>query len=229
MRQLQPWWGGRLQSHSFLQPMPALVDALNRQQPTVLATYPSTALQLAQQACAGQLRLALREVWTGGENLSPAMRRAIGQAFDCPVSQSYGASEFLSLAAECRCGRLHLNSDWAVLESVDEHHRPVPAGTTGCTTLLTNLANPVQPLIRYDLGDRIAPHEPGCACGSPWPVVEVAGPLRRPAGSGRRAGPHGAAVAAGPDHRDRGRGAGLRLPARGARPAHAQPAGGCQR
>jgi phenylacetate-CoA ligase len=51
----------------------------------------------------------------------------------------------------------------------------VPPGVASHTTLLTNLANHVQPLIRYDLGDslRILP-EP-CACGSPLPVIEVEG------------------------------------------------------
>jgi phenylacetate-coenzyme A ligase PaaK-like adenylate-forming protein len=51
----------------------------------------------------------------------------------------------------------------------------VPAGETGATTLLTNLANHVQPLIRYDLGDRVTQRTGGCACGSHHPVIEVQG------------------------------------------------------
>jgi phenylacetate-coenzyme A ligase PaaK-like adenylate-forming protein len=176
LRRLQPWLAGRLQGHSFLQPMADLVDALNRQAPTVLMTYPSTALLLAEEASAGRLRLPLCELWTGGEGLSPAMRARVSATFGCPVAQSYGASEFLSLASECRCQRLHLNADWVVLESVDEHHRPVPDGHPGSTTLLTNLANRVQPLIRFELGDRIVLHGPQrCACGSALPVIEVQG------------------------------------------------------
>jgi phenylacetate-coenzyme A ligase PaaK-like adenylate-forming protein len=49
----------------------------------------------------------------------------------------------------------------------------------------------VQPLIRYDLGDRITWHGEGCACGSRLPVIEVEGRsddvMRVPA---RRAGEH---------------------------------------
>ncbi len=130
---------------------------------------------LAEEAAAGRLRLALNEIWTGGEALSDAMRSFISDAFGCRVAQSYGASEFLTLASECRRGRLHLNSDWAILESVDEAHRPVPDGTAGATVLLTNLANHVQPLIRYDLGDRITVHAGRCACGSSHPVIDVQG------------------------------------------------------
>ena len=51
----------------------------------------------------------------------------------------------------------------------------MPAGSFGATTLLTNLANHVQPLIRYDLGDQVAVHAEPCACGSPLPVIEVRG------------------------------------------------------
>jgi len=88
---------------------------------------------------------------------------------------SYGASEFLSLACECVHGSLHLNSDWAILESVDANGCPVPAGTAGTTTLLTNLANHVQLLIRYDIGDQVTMFAKSCACGSPLPTIQVRG------------------------------------------------------
>jgi len=51
----------------------------------------------------------------------------------------------------------------------------VPDGQFGHTTLLTNLANHVQPLIRYDLGDRIALHRDPCPCGMPTAWLEVDG------------------------------------------------------
>jgi phenylacetate-coenzyme A ligase PaaK-like adenylate-forming protein len=70
---------------------------------------------------------------------------------------------------------MHLNADWVILEPVDEHHRPVEPGTTGATTLLTNLANRVQPVIRYDIGDRVRMVPQACACGSSLPVIEVEG------------------------------------------------------
>jgi len=41
--------------------------------------------------------------------------------------------------------------------------------------LLTNLANHVQPLIRYDLGDRVTLLPQACACGSSLPVLHVSG------------------------------------------------------
>jgi phenylacetate-coenzyme A ligase PaaK-like adenylate-forming protein len=41
--------------------------------------------------------------------------------------------------------------------------------------LLTNLVNRVQPIIRYDLGDSVSIEDEPCACGSPLPVLRVAG------------------------------------------------------
>lgn len=175
LRRLNPVLATCMHGMSLLLPMPELVDRLNALAPTVLATYPSAAVLLASEHLAGRLRIEPREIWTGGETFSPAKRRFVQAAFGCPVADSYGASEFLSLASECRLGHLHLNSDWAILESVDEYGRAVPPGVMGTTTLLTNLANHVQPLIRYDLGDRVTLHAQACACGSHLPRIDVQG------------------------------------------------------
>ncbi|WPH16951.1 phenylacetate--CoA ligase family protein [Variovorax paradoxus] len=175
LRRLQPGLSDRLRSFSFLQPIDALVAQLNAFRPTVLATYPSAAVLLAQERRCGRLKVSLQEIWTGGEGFSRTRRAFVGTAFACPVANSYGASEFLSLAFECSLGVLHLNSDWAILEPVDAHGAAVPPGRPGSTTLLTNLANHVQPLIRYDLGDRVTLLASRCACGSRLPAIEVEG------------------------------------------------------
>ncbi len=175
LARLQPGFAARTVSVDFLQPLPAVVDQLNHFAPSVLATYPSAALLLAQEARAGRLRVPLAEVWTGGETLGAAARAEIEAAFGCPLADSYGASEFLALAASCVHGRLHLNADWVILEPVDAQGRLVPAGVCGDKVWLTNLANHVQPLIRYELGDRVTLHDTPCACGSQLPVIEVQG------------------------------------------------------
>jgi len=140
-----------------------------------LTTYPSAAVLLASESFADRLKIKLKEIRTGGKTLSPAMRAFVQDAFGCPIVNSYGTSEFLSLACECLHGSLHLNSDWAILEPIDSHGKAVPLGTDGTTTLLTNLANHLQPLIRYDLGDRVALLADKCACGSALPMVCVQG------------------------------------------------------
>jgi phenylacetate-coenzyme A ligase PaaK-like adenylate-forming protein len=41
--------------------------------------------------------------------------------------------------------------------------------------LVTNLANRVQPIIRYKMGDRVTISPNICLCGSPFPVIHVIG------------------------------------------------------
>ena len=175
LRRLNPLLRDRVHALSFLQPIEHLCRALEMRRPSVVATYPTQAVLLAEEQMAGRLKIAPREIWTGGETLTPSMRQVVQRAFACPVVNSYGASEFLTIASDCSHGRLHLNSDWVILEPVDEEGRAVEHGTTGSTTLLTNLANHAQPLIRYDIGDRVAIAKETCACGSHLPVIDVQG------------------------------------------------------
>ena len=172
---INPWIDRNLQCFSILQPVAELVGALNRYAPTVLATYPSVAALLADEAARGALEIAPREVWTGGETLSPTRRERIERSLGCTLRNNYGASEFLSIGWECDAGGLHANADWVILEPADAQLRPVPVGELSASVLLTNLANTVQPLIRYDLGDQVRMLGRPCGCGSPLPLIEVAG------------------------------------------------------
>lgn len=174
-RRLRPWLAAGWRSFSILQPVADLVAQLNAFAPTVVATYPTAAALLTDEAERGALHIAPQELWTGGETLSPAVRRRVQSVLRCHLRNSYGASEFLPLAWECGEGRLHLNEDWAILEAVDAQYRPVPRGTPSHTSLLTNLANRVQPLVRYEIGDQICLAPERCACGSPLPVIDVCG------------------------------------------------------
>jgi phenylacetate-coenzyme A ligase PaaK-like adenylate-forming protein len=87
----------------------------------------------------------------------------------------YLASEALALTSRCRQGQFHVNADWYIVEPVDKAFQPVPAGELSHTVLVTNLANQVQPLIRYNLGDRVQMLAGPCACGSPFPALRVEG------------------------------------------------------
>ena len=165
----------RIRLFSVLTPLPELVQALNTFRPVVLVGYPSVMQVLAEEQLAGRLHLTPILVSTGGEYLATETRSHIAEAFGCLVRDNYGASEFMHIAFECRYDRLHLNTDWVILEPVDEEYLPVPAGQVSHTTLLTNLANYVQPLIRYDLGDRITMIPDPCPCGSPLPTMRVEG------------------------------------------------------
>lgn len=175
LRRAMPWLAPFLRSFSLLQPVDALVAQLNAYAPAIVATYPTAAEMLAEEQAGGRLRLRLREIWTGGECLAPATRARLQSVFRCAVRNSYGSSEFLPIAWECPHLNLHVNSDWVILEPVDAQRRAVPPGTRSHSVLLTNLANRVQPLIRYDLGDAVTLQDRPCGCGSSFPAIAVEG------------------------------------------------------
>jgi phenylacetate-coenzyme A ligase PaaK-like adenylate-forming protein len=76
---------------------------------------------------------------------------------------------------ECKLGHMHVNADWIIFEPVNANHEPVPAGQLSDRTLITNLANRVMPIIRYELGDRVTLSPQACTCGITLPVVNVEG------------------------------------------------------
>lgn len=154
---------------------PDLVAKLNDFRPTILTTTPTTMDTLAVKA--DRLRLdRLRQTVTWSETLTDAARDRIGRAFGVPVLDNYGCGECIYLSNGCPTHPgAHVNADWAALEVVDEAGRPAPDGTLGHRALLTNLANFVQPLIRYEVGDRLAMATGPCGCGSRLPRIERIG------------------------------------------------------
>lgn len=175
MRRRSAWFSRHARAFSVLTPTPVLVEQLNAFQPTVLSGYPSALALLAEEVRAGHLHLHPVMAMTAGEYMSPAQRTAIEATLGCRILEGYAASEVPALSVACRHGRLHVNADWYLLEPVDAEMNAVPAGELSQTVLVTNLANRVQPVIRYDLGDRVRLHADPCPCGNLLPTVAVEG------------------------------------------------------
>ncbi|AFM16271.1 coenzyme F390 synthetase [Mycolicibacterium chubuense NBB4] len=170
-----PWRSATQRLFSALTPLDELVDALNDFDPAVLGGYPSALDALAGERRAGRLRIHPVVVNAAGETLTPPVRQRISAAFDCHVTNYYGSSEAIGLTYECGAQNLHVNSDWHILEPVDEDNRPVAAGQLSDGVLVTNLANRIQPIIRYQMGDRVAIQPESCPCGSAFPWIRVVG------------------------------------------------------
>jgi phenylacetate-CoA ligase len=174
-----PWRAGMQRLFSALVPTAELVKNLNDFRPVVLGGYPSVLESLSNEQRAGRLCVHPVLISAAGETLTPqlatAARRHIAEAFGYRVANYYGSSEAIGLTFECSAGRLHVNGDWYIVEPVDEHHQPVPPGQLSHDVLVTNLANRIQPIIRYPLGDRVAMYAENCSCGTAFPIIEVVG------------------------------------------------------
>lgn len=170
-----PWRAKTQRIFSALAPVDELVADLNTFQPVVLGGYPSALETLAREQQAGRLHIHPVLINAAGETLTPAKRDLISSAFGCRVGDYYGSSEAVGLTFECRGRRLHVNTDWYIIEPVDDDNKPVPPGQLSEGVLVTNLANTIQPIIRYQMGDRVSIDRDPCPCGSPFPTINVVG------------------------------------------------------
>jgi phenylacetate-coenzyme A ligase PaaK-like adenylate-forming protein len=156
-------------------PIQDIVKQLNEFQPAMFAGYSSALGLLAHEQLEGRLNIHPSIVISSAEPLSPENRSLIQKAFGVPPRNNYGCSEGGVMGYECNHGNMHINADWVIFEPVDAKYRPVPADQFSDRTLITNLANRVMPIIRYELGDRVAPVAEKCPCGITLPVVKVEG------------------------------------------------------
>lgn len=153
-------------------PEEEIIRRLNDFQPAMLSGYPSNLALLADY---DELKIHPDVVITGGELLTDTVRRKLADRFGCYVQTHYSCTEAGEIACECSEGHLHINEDWVIAEPVDSYNRPVGYGVLSDKVLITNLANYIQPFIRYELTDRVIVHNEKCACGKNTLWLEIEG------------------------------------------------------
>ena len=153
-------------------PEEEIIRQLNEFQPSMLSGYPSNLALLAD--CEG-LQIHPDVIITGGELLTDEIRKKLTERFGCYVQTHYSCTEAGEIACECSEGHLHINEDWVIVEPVDSDNRPVGCGQRSDKVLITNLSNCIQPLIRYELTDRIIVHDEKCSCGKTSRWLEIEG------------------------------------------------------
>ena len=167
--------GKRIRLIPVTLPIHEVVKQLNELQPAMFSGYASALGLLAQEQLEGRLNIHPSIVISSAEPLSLENRSLIQQAFGVPPRNNYGCSEGGVMGYECNHSRMHINADWIIFEPVDADHNPIHAGQLSDRTLITNLANRVMPIIRYELGDRITLLPEKCDCGITLPVIKVEG------------------------------------------------------
>jgi phenylacetate-coenzyme A ligase PaaK-like adenylate-forming protein len=155
-------------------PIEAIVEQLNRYQPTLLVGFPSLMALLAREQIEGRLRVSPETVGTASELVTPSMRSVIAEAWGQEPFNFYGITEAGMLGADCDLHRgIHVNVDYMAVEVVDRELRPVPDGEVGDAMLITSLDNHVQPTLRLAVTDRVAIDPEPCPCGRPMPLLRA--------------------------------------------------------
>ena len=159
MYQFDPFRSGAAEMEEWLRRWPRL-------HATIAFGYASTVARFAEFAEARGRRMPqLRGVFTTAEKLYPPQRRVISRVFGCRVYDLYGSSEVQNIAAECPHGRMHVNADFVVVETMGRG----PASPL----VLTSLWNYAMPFIRYRNEDCADLLEETCGCGNNFPLMSL--------------------------------------------------------
>lgn len=113
--------------------------------------------------------------FSSGEYLSDGVSKHLSEVFNCHVQTNYSCTEGGTMTCECPEKHFHINDDWVIIEAVDENNKPVLFGTQSAKLLLTNLANKICPIIRFEITDRVILHNAPCPCGNDRPWLEIEG------------------------------------------------------
>jgi phenylacetate-CoA ligase len=113
----------------------------------------------------------LKAVITSSEKLTDEMRQTFKDVYHCKTFDGWSGVEACGLITECEHGSLHISPDAGLLEVLDDNMQPVPFGIAG-TVYCTGFVNYDQPLIRYNIGDKIILSQKQCSCGRHMPVVQ---------------------------------------------------------
>lgn len=140
-------------------PIDEITGRLRAEPPWFLQGYPSSLEAVAAEQEAGRLGLRLLGVTGTSESFSVTSKERVAAAFGVAVADQFGSSEGLVGVSEPGDHPIRMASDLAIVELVDHDGRPVLPGTPSARVLVTTLFNPVQPLIRYRLDDRMTAHE----------------------------------------------------------------------
>lgn len=147
-------------------------------QSTVLCATSSYALLLAEEIEKRGIRdtIHLKKGVIGSERWGDKMRRRIANELGVELYDIYGLTEVygpgIGMSCDKQCG-MHYWDDFVYFEIIDPKTGAVlPDGSYG-ELVITTLRKQGAPLIRYRTHDltRIIPGE--CACGSPFPRIDI--------------------------------------------------------
>jgi phenylacetate-CoA ligase len=140
---------------------------IQRYRPVLLQGYASVLAEVARVVIENRMPMpkTLIGVYSTAEVLDDGQRQRMQQAFGCKVFNQYGSREIPNIACECRLGKMHVFTDMVTLESV-----PLESKNR---LLVTSLSNRLMPMIRYDIGDSGRLLDGECACGLPFPLMEM--------------------------------------------------------
>lgn len=153
--------------------IPAYIQELEQLNVKLIDSYPSAIYSIANFINKNSIKHTIRPkaIITSSETLFDSQRQSIEDAFKCKVFDQYGSAEMVAFISQCNKGAYHANSEYGIVEVLDDDDQPVDYGVPG-RLVCTGFLNYAMPLIRYDTGDTAILSEKKCDCGLNFPVIE---------------------------------------------------------
>lgn len=156
--------------HMSDETMGIFLEPLTRYAPVFVTGYPSAIYTLAHFCRRQGVGYRPKAVFTDSETVLDYQREEIEAAWGCPIHDYYGM-EAGWIAGQCKLGRYHISPLTSVVEILDEAGDPAPPGQLG-EIVVTDLTNPLMPLIRYRTGDAGGWSVEPCECGWHTPTLD---------------------------------------------------------
>jgi phenylacetate-CoA ligase len=135
------------------------VEEMTAHEPGYLVVDPTYLAIVIERARVLRLKLPrVRFVLTLFELCSALHRRAISEAFECPVFDAYGATECGPIIMQCERGTYHVSPESVIVEVIS------PDALGVGEMLVTTLHKSIMPLLRYDTGDLAIRGTSVCDC-----------------------------------------------------------------
>lgn len=149
----------------------AYVAAIHAAPARFVQGYPSSLHLVAQAMLDAGRPLPVRRlcaVFTSSERLLASHRETIEKAFQAPVVDRYGSSEFCVSLSGCEAQNLHVDMEFCIVEV--ERFAETDGWVRG-PLLVTGLRNDATPFLRYRIGDVGTLSKKPCPCGRPGDVL----------------------------------------------------------
>jgi phenylacetate-CoA ligase len=157
--------------HISAQTAPLYIQALIDFRPVMIRGVPSFLNLIAQHMLETGKTYHPKGIFTNSETLVDLQRKAIGQAFGCPVYNFYSNGERMGHVLQCQLGNLHVLTETSILEVLHSDGNLATVGEVG-ELVITSLINRAMPLIRYRIGDTAIMGEGRCSCGRDTPILK---------------------------------------------------------
>lgn len=165
---------------SYMAPVDQSLELMKEFRASVMATTPSYAVMLAEEAdkLGMDLRreIGLKRIILTGEGCSPTFRERLEHIWGCEVSFFYGSSECGVIGIECsEHSGYHVAQGHVIVEIVEPNTgRLLDDGEVG-EIVVTTLLREGMPMIRYRSGEIGYLQQARCSCGNPLEIIHLRG------------------------------------------------------